>query len=284
VSLSPDPRARDGDITSDRRETKYLVPLARADDLVSALCAELPLHRFTGERANSLPGANHYITTVYFDTPSGRHYREALTGGRSIKVRAREYYDVHPSLAEVATSSDEIVRYNPWLWFELKQREAGRSEKRRFRLPKLDVPAFFADKGSRPARRFPDDGLGPDSVPPAEPDAIEAYLRSLDEPLAATCLVNYRRVSWQSADATLRVTLDLGLSCYAPPADLWTRAWPLERRLLGRPTSVLDGAVLEVKARSSVPPWLAAAIERTGVASMEFSKFVAATRRLRENV
>jgi hypothetical protein len=284
VSFTPDPRARDDDITSDRRETKYLVPVARADALVSALCDELPLHRFSGERANSLPGANHYITTVYFDTPSGRHYREASTGGRSIKVRAREYYDVHPSLAEVATSAGEIVRYDPWLWFELKRREAGRSEKRRFRLPKPDVPAFFASRGTRPLRSPPDDGVGYGSVPPAPPDAIEAYLRSLDEPLAATCLVNYRRVSWQSVDATLRVTLDLGLACYAAPADLWTREWPLAHHLLGRPTSVLDGAVLEVKARASVPPWLAAAIDRTRVASIEFSKFVAATRRLRENV
>ena len=126
--------------------------------------------------------------------------------------------------------------------------------------------------------------MGTGSVPPVAPDEIEAYLRGLDEPLAATCLVNYRRISWQSADGTLRVTLDLGLACYAPPADLWTRERPLERRLLGRPASVLEGAVLEVKARSSVPPWLAAAIERTYVASIEFSKFVAATRRLRENV
>ena len=139
---------------------------------MSALCDELPLHRFTGERANSLPGANHYITTVYFDTPSDRHYREALTGGRSVKVRAREYYDLHPSLAEVATSSDDIVRYDPWLWFELKRREAGCSEKRRFRLPKPDVPAFFADK-VRPVRSLPDDGVGTGSVPPVAPDEIE---------------------------------------------------------------------------------------------------------------
>ena len=284
MNLAPDPQARDDDITSDRRETKYLVPLARTDESRRALCDELPLHRFTGERANSLPGAHHYITTVYFDTPSGRHYRDASTGVRSVKVRAREYYDVHPSLAEVATSSDDIVRYDPWLWFELKRREGGRSEKRRFRLPKPDVPAFFADKGSRAVRTPPDDRVGTGSVPPVAPDEIEAYLRNLDEPLAATCLVNYRRISWQSADDTLRVTIDLGLACYAPPADLWTRERPLERRSLGRPTSVLEGAVLEVKARSSVPPWLAAAVERTYVASIEFSKFVAATRRLRENV
>ena len=66
------------------------------------------------------------------------------------------------------------------------------------------------------------------------------------------------------------------------PTSSWTRASGHSSDARCRAASVLEGAVLEVKARSSVPPWLAAAIERTYVASIEFSKFVAATRRLRE--
>lgn len=270
------PSARDGDITSDRRETKYLFPPERVDEFVKALRASLPFHRFTGERANSLPGAHHYITTIYFDTPSGRHYQAASGEEHSIKVRAREYYDVHPSLAEVATSSDDLLRYDPCLWFELKRRGAGHSEKRRFRLEKREVPGFFARGG--PVSGSP--GIVRTDAAP-ERDEIDAYLGELDEPLAATCLVNYRRVSWQAPDAALRVTLDLGLACYAPPGDLFTRDRPLERRLLGKPTLLLNEAVVEVKSRSAPPAWLAEAIERARVAPVEFSKFVLATRAVR---
>jgi hypothetical protein len=262
------PALSNGDITSDRRETKYLIPMDRVGGLANALRQHLPLHRFTGENANALPGAHHYITTVYFDTPSRRHYRAATSGARSVKLRAREYYDVHPSLAEVATHADEILKYDPWLWFELKRRGAGRSEKRRFRLPKRDVPALFA-RASSTERSTPPNG---------ELEVIEAYLRELDEPLEATCLVNYRRVAWQSPDDALRVTLDLGLACYAPPADLFTRERPLERGLLGKPASVLDDAVLEVKACRGEPAWLADAIRGAAVVPLEFSKFVAAAQ------
>ena len=36
----------------------------------------------------------------------------ARTPARNVKVRAKEYYDLHPSLAELATSPSEIVRYS----------------------------------------------------------------------------------------------------------------------------------------------------------------------------
>jgi hypothetical protein len=269
------------DVTSERRETKYLFPLELVDELVSALGEHLSLHRFSGEGSNSLPGAHHYITTIYFDTPSARHFSEATRGIRSLKVRAREYYDVHPSLAEVATSGEEIVRYQPWLWFELKRREAGHSEKRRFRLLKRDVHAFFAGGGGVAGLDPKREARGESA---AELAAIVDYLEGLDEPLAATCLVNYRRVAWQSVDASLRVTLDLGLACYRPRADLFTRERPLERAELGKPASVLDEAVIEVKTRCAQPGWLGAALRRARIAPVEFSKFVHATRCILEHV
>jgi hypothetical protein len=269
------------DLTLERRETKYLFPLELVDDFVGALGEHLSFHRFSGEGSNSLPGAHHFITTIYFDTPSARHYGEASKGIRSVKVRAREYYDVHPSLAEVATSGQDIVRYQPWIWFELKRREAGHSEKRRFRLQKRDVPAFFARAGGAAGFDLPR-GARDESV--AELDAIVDYLRELDEPLAATCLVNYRRVAWQSADASLRVTLDLGLACYRPCTDLFTRERALERAELGRPVSVLEEAIVEVKTRCTQPGWLSAALRRARVAAVEFSKFVHATRCILDHV
>jgi hypothetical protein len=275
VSSQPVPADEEGDITSRRRETKYLFPVDRVDDFVRTLSEHVPRYRFTGDGANQLPGAHHYITTIYFDTPSGKHFRAASGGAGSVKVRAREYYDVHPSLAEVATSAKDIVRYDPWLWFELKRRDAGHSEKRRFCLRKRDVPAFFA-RASAPT---PSHAATPRSPLP-ELEAILAYLRELEEPLSATCLVNYRRVSWQRLDAALRITLDLGLAGYLPRADLFMRERPLERSELGRPLFLLNDAVVEVKARCEHPAWLDAAIRRACVAPVEFSKFVQATRAL----
>jgi hypothetical protein len=272
LTSAPAPGAESGDITSDRRETKYLFSLDRVDDFVRTLSAHLPRYRFSGEGANQLPGAHHYITTIYFDTPSGKHFRAASSGGGSIKVRAREYYDVHPSLAELATNANDIVRYDPWLWFELKRREAGRSEKRRFCLRKRDVPEFFA-RAAATVRSVP---AGSEPVP--EYEEIVTYLRLLEEPLVATCLVNYRRVSWQAPNGALRITLDLGLAGYAPRADLFTRERPLQRAELGKPAFVLSEAVVEVKSRCAEPEWLSAAIRRASVAPVEFSKFVQATR------
>lgn len=273
MSPHPAPGYEEGDITSRRRETKYLFPVNRVDHFVRAVTEHLPRYRFAGEGANQLPGAHHYITTIYFDTPSAKHFRAASGGAGSVKVRAREYYDVHPSLAEVATSTNDIVRYDPWLWFELKRRDSGQSEKRRFCLRKRDVPAFFA-RASAPTHAF---AAAARETPP-EFEAILAYLRELEEPLAATCIVNYRRVSWQRPDAALRITLDLALAGYLPRADLFMRERPLERSELGRPLFLLNDAVVEVKARCEHPEWLDAAIRRASVAPVEFSKFVLATR------
>ena len=60
--------------------------------LFADLQKHLPLHRFTGAGANRLPDAHHYVTTIYFDTPSSLHYRTATTDTEhNIKVRAKEY-------------------------------------------------------------------------------------------------------------------------------------------------------------------------------------------------
>ena len=64
----PDPLA-DERMTTDRSETKFLVPMEVTGWLASQLTKQLPRHRFTGEGANRLPGASHLVTTIYFDTP-----------------------------------------------------------------------------------------------------------------------------------------------------------------------------------------------------------------------
>ena len=127
-----------------RRDQVSLAP-SHAAALQAELALRLPAHRYTGERANALSGAQHFVTTLYFDTPSHAHLRAALHDPEhNVKLRAKEYYDLHPSLAELATSLAQIVRDQPWLWLELKRREGQRTLKRRVRLAKADAARLFA--------------------------------------------------------------------------------------------------------------------------------------------
>jgi hypothetical protein len=266
-------------ITTEREETKYLLLADRFDTVATELSRRLPSHRFTGEGANALPGPHHFVTTIYFDTPTRSHFRAASANFESnVKIRAKEYYDLHPSLAELATDPAQIVRYQPWLWFELKRRDGTRTWKHRFRLPKQDVPAFFGEGQVTP------DAIALTKAAPNAPGSDENlrevvdYCRSLDEPLSATCLVNYRRLSWQAPDGELRVTMDLGLAFYAVPSDLWTRRQALVRSTLGRAVASEANVVLEIKRRAAMPAWLDESLERARVRAIPFSKFVAASR------
>ena len=260
-------------MTADREETKYLVSPGQWESLAAELSRRLPGHRFTGEGANRLPDAHHYVTTIYFDTSSRSLLRAAASApDNNVKIRAKEYYDLHPSLAEVATDPTQIVRYQPWLWFELKRREGTRTAKRRFRLPKQDVARFFAEGQ-----------VTPDALALAEAGEGEGLrdvvqtCRAFGAPLSAVCLVNYRRLSWQSDAAELRVTFDRGLASFAPPTDLWARRQALVRSALGAPVAQEASGVLEVKRRGAKPAWLVDCLVAIGVLPVPFSKFVAAS-------
>lgn len=268
-------------MTAEREETKYLVAPAKLDALAQELTRQLPPHRFTGEGANGLPDPHHYVTTIYFDTPSRYLHRTALADfEHNVKIRAKEYYDLHPSLAELATDATQIVRYQRWLWFELKRRDGTHTSKRRFRLRKNEVPAFFA-QGKRTPDSIVPPKLGPEPLAAGLDESLQEivdFCQSLDEPLEASCLVNYRRLSWQSAAADLRVTVDLGLTFYAPPADLFTREHALVRHTLGPSRGGQSLVVLEIKRHGALPTWLDIALERAGVEAMPFSKFESASR------
>ena len=265
-------------LTAERDETKYLIGADQRAPLLEVLGKHLAPHRFTGEGANLLPGAWHLVTTIYFDTPARTHYR-AATGDteHNVKIRAKEYYDLHPSLAELATDPGDIVRYQPWIWFEMKRRDGARTMKHRFRLPKRDVPACLNGGQVVPeALALPITGVVPADSERAGIREIVAYCRALDEPLAASCLVNYRRLSWQDPDGDLRVTLDSGLTFFAVPGDLWQRRQPLVRDALGPARAREPRGVLEIKCRGSQPAWLESFLAAANVARERFSKFAAA--------
>jgi hypothetical protein len=89
-------------------------------------------------------------------------------------------------------------------------------------------------------------------------------------------LVNYRRIPWQDEAGNLRVTLDLGLEFYAPPADLWQRRSALVRESLGRPAGTCSDAVLELKSRGDFPTWLDDLLTSVSARRVRFSKFESA--------
>lgn len=268
----------DARITADRDEVKYLVAPARVSRLTAAMSTHLPHHRFTGDGANRLPRPRHFVTTIYFDTASRHQYQAARSDGEhNLKMRAKEYYDLHPSLAELATDPRQIVKYQPVLWLELKFKDGSRTGKRRVGIPKRDVPAFFA-RGAITREMI-------ELQRPAHGAEGEAVLREIaeycgcyGEPFAADCLVNYRRLPWQDADGHLRVTLDVGLEFYAPPADLWQRDHALVRETLGAPRGRHGHAVLEIKGRGALPGWLDALLAEVRAERARFSKFEEASQ------
>jgi hypothetical protein len=266
-----DRSANDAAITAERVETKYLVSPSDLPALIRQIGAKLESHRFTGESANRLPGAQHFVTTIYFDTDRRSYFAAAKNNQNSnLKIRAKEYYDLHPALAELATDPEQILRYQPWLWFELKRREGLSTSKRRFRFPKAAAATLFDDN------RAPSD-LPEGGEERADADALIGHVNAQSERIVPSAIVNYRRLSYQNPDSTLRVTVDLGLAFFPVPQDLFRRARPLSKTELGKPAGVEPRAVVEVKRRAFMPIWLEQALTTACGSSVSFSKFVAAS-------
>src|SRR5438046_10744550 len=114
VAKATDVSGADARMTAEREELKYLIGPEHVARFSTAMGRQLPHHRFTGEGANKLPRPRHFVTTIYFDTPSRDQYRAAQSDGEhNLKMRAKEYYDLHPALAELATDPGQIVKYQP---------------------------------------------------------------------------------------------------------------------------------------------------------------------------
>lgn len=264
-------------MTAERREDKFLVPVAHARALATVLDQRLDSHRHRGEGANTLPAARHYVTTIYFDTASRALYRAATShADNHLKLRAKEYYDVHADLAETATDARQLVRFQPVLWLELKHKDRSFTGKRRIGIPKRDVSAFFAE--GRITTEMVDiqtESYGRDARDVL--DAVADLCARCAEPLRADCLVNYRRTAWQDEAGELRVTIDTGLAFYAPPADLWSRDWALVRPTLGPAVASEQRRVLEIKSRAALPAWLVDALAANHIRPAPYSKFEAAS-------
>lgn len=271
------PDQLDARMTAHRRELKYLVRADQARAIASEVTRRLEPHRHRGVGANTLPAAHHYVTTIYFDTASRELFRAARESHDAhLKLRAKEYYDLHPGLTETATDPRQLVRYQPVLWLELKHRDGAHTGKRRIGIPKRDVPAFFA-QGRITAEMIAIQETVHGADARAVLDSVAELCARCAEPLRADCLVNYRRHAWQDAAGELRITIDSALAFFAPPADLWNRDWALVRPTLGTPIASESHRVLEIKSHGDAPEWLTSLLDQNAIRAQPFSKFEAAS-------
>lgn len=263
-------------ITHDRLELKYKVSNASANALARRLSLHVTEHHFQAESESHLPQAEHYVTTVYFDTPSLDLYRAACSAADNLKIRAREYYDLQYELGRRADSG-ELVRHSPVLWLELKRRQAGRTYKRRIGIPKIDVSAFFERGAVSPAMRALQARQRGADAENVIDDLLQLRAR-LSTPLRPSCMVNYCRTAFQNAAGTVRITLDQRLACFAPPRDLLLQPTPLVREHLGRPLYEEQSCILEVKLTGELPTWLDELLRHSQGERLAFSKFVTASK------
>lgn len=276
ASWPPESRPALGDelMTADRREQKYLLERQSAGELQRVLDARFERH-FPPE-VTRLPGAQQFSTTIYFDTPSRHLYQLASTEDTNVKLRAREYYNLDPSMVQLARRPEQLVRFDPVLWFELKAKRGNQVRKQRFGIPKQHVPSFLA--AGHITQEMVD--LQAEQHGPKAREAlgeIAELCRSYGEPFEVDCIVNYRRIAWQNPEGTLRLTLDRQVSFFEAPSDIWSRRFALIKETLGTAKGVIDDCILEVKSRGPLPDWLAQALTLAKSERAEVSKFVSAS-------
>lgn len=219
---------------SARLEYKYLVDL----DTRLAMQRVLQAHLVPGEHVGQ-SGA-YPVLSLYYDGPLLPLYLDKITGvERRMKLRLRTY-------------AWSFAQGSPW-FLEAKHKDGPAIAKRRLEL------ATGAIDPLRPASW---DALGPRAT---------AFLHARESlRLEPTVGVWYQREVLESAAGDLRVTWDTSLRALFPGEAL-TRA-----RYYDPTRAVIDDrlAVLEIKTRQTVPPWLAGLVRSAGVASESVSKYV----------
>lgn len=275
-------QSSDALIYAERAEHKYFLSPAHARVFVDRATEQLGQHRFRGANANTLPRPVHYVTTLYFDTQSREIAQACEHGDVNVKVRAREYYDEHPDLTELATSRADVVRHDPHVWLEVKTRTGATTRKVRFALPTREVSAFLSEGVISEATLARQRATWGESADEVFRELGELCTQTA-EPLQPDCLAHYRRRAWQDPAAALRITLDTRLRFYRPPPDMFSELQSLRDAVAGPPVAQLSSYLVEIKLRSEEPQWLRrlmveARLEPGRLGDRPFSKFLAASR------
>ncbi|GEM_PF-1253575 len=278
--LSPQAQA-DALMFAERAEHKYFLRPDRARAFVDGLETELEVHHFRGQGSNPLPRPVHYVTTLYFDSATHEIARACEQNRENVKLRAREYYDEHPDLTELATRRSEVRRRSDEVWLEVKTRRGAATRKVRFSLPTSEVSAFLSEgvisEASLAAQR---ETWGEEAEEVFR--EIGELCMAMDGPLIPSCLAHYRRRAWQDEGAQMRVTLDTRLSFHRAPADMFSQLHSLRKVVAGEPVERFDQYLVEIKLRGGQPPWLLDLVRECDLVPARrgdrpFSKFLAAS-------
>lgn len=242
-------RAREGALSRQRREDKYVVSAHEADALEQHVARHLPQTRFGAVSET-------FVTSIYFDREDDALSRRALaTPDDCVKVRVKGY--LASDAREEGAAADRLV-------LELKRRRREQSRKFRLWVPR-DLVAALVD--GRPS-------------PAGAPRALRLFfaLRGAGtlKPVAA---ITYRRRVYQ-AGGDLRVTFDRDVAWRPVSASSLAPGGSIAPGALGPVAGGLDAAVVEVKRlRAEMPPWLERVLDGL-VPVPGFSKFAEAVRGL----
>jgi hypothetical protein len=258
---------------AERSEHAYFLNADHARVFVERVGEYLGAHCFYQNEADTFEPPAHYVTTLYFDSPTHEILRACQRGAAGMRLRAREYYDCDPKLG---------IRREPLLWLEVKASFGSSIRKTRFAIPSTEIHAFLSDGViTRRMLMMQRSTWG---------RAAEAVIQEIAElctqtvgPLAPDCLAHYRRRAWQDVGETMRITLDTELVFHRPPANLFRNGSTLSDAVVGPPAGQLRYNLVEIKLRRDQPAWLRRLIVDVGLepaldGPRAFSKFVAAAR------
>lgn len=182
-----------------RYERKFVIPRSASH----GISAKLRLHPARFEEQY----APRFVNSLYFDTPSFRHYRESVDGvARREKIRIRWYGDLcgHVESPHV----------------EAKAKDGNVGWKRTSRLPDFELKPGVTGEEL-------DDWLGP-------PRSRETHARALGPVL----MNRYRRGYWVSRDGRFRLTIDSDVAYH--------RVWRMRNAFL-RPLDDPWSVIIELK-------------------------------------
>jgi hypothetical protein len=236
-----------------RFELKYVISLQQAERFKTGL------KRYLIPDANGHSNGRYTLSSLYYDSPDLRCYRENEQGLKfRRKLRIRRY------------ETDDVFTDESPVFLEIKQRYDRVTQKRRTVLPYREALRLCND------RQIPDHEPGDGALI----EEIYAFVWQCN--LRPMSIVRYERQAFAGTayDPGLRVTFDTSLSFQAHQLHLHEQS-------SGLPMLPASFAVMEIKVNERIPTWLTDMIavhnlQRVGVSkycrSIEAARSIPAAR------
>lgn len=222
-----------------RFELKYLITLQQAEFVKTTLRAYL----VPDEHGNN--NGRYALTSLYFDSPDFRCYREKVDGIKvRRKLRIRRYETGEPVTDETP------------VFLEIKQRVDRVTQKRRAILPYSEALRLCHDREM------------PEYKPEDKAVIEEIYVFLWQYNLRPASLVRYDRQAFVGTDYDigLRVTFDTALTFQVHPLHL-------HEEPSGLPMLSPNLVVMEVKVNERIPYWLTEMIAAHNLQMVRVSKY-----------